>query len=649
MQHKTSLFNKGILLNNLKRFWWIGIVYLLVLLFDVPLKILMILGNNTEESKRCMRFIFHFRSEAQIFPMIAVPVITAVALFRYIQNKKSADMVHSLPIKRLKLYDNHIFTGVILLVIPVIITGLIALILKISLNLNDAEIYYTVRDILLWAGTTILFNVFIFLFSVLIGMLTGLSTAQGILTYIFLFLPFGLSILIIYNLRLFIYGFSTNHHTENQLESFSPLTRISNLHHKPINLTEILIYIVLCMILYTLARFIYSKRKSESASKAVAFSKLQPIFKYGITFCCMLVGGIYFGYMQNNIYWILFGYTAASLIGYYIAEIIINKSLKVFKNVKGYFVFAAVVVLVLLGINLDIAGYKKRIPDLDAIENIYFANYFYDYDLNYESKNNTNFYIEKENIENIQKLHKKLIDDSSYLAHSPNSYDSICLAYNLKNGKQIKREYLIPEDMYAEYLKPIYESLEYKKMHCDILSINHTSVDKIRINTCELSKEVSITSPSEIKEAIAILKNEKINETYEEMQDERRDWANIDILLNNDERIDLSWKKSYMEFEEWLAKKDYIKNARVIPDDIDYIVVEEESSDISTSNSKVTIYKVKKRFEIHDKDKIEICLRSYTWRHRGEYIIGFYTKDNRGFYASFDKKHIPDFIDEYFK
>jgi DNA-binding NarL/FixJ family response regulator len=43
-----------------------------------------------------------------------------------------------------------------------------------------------------------------------------------------------------------------------------------------------------------LALFFYKKRKLEAASEPIAFLRLRDIFKYGATFCTMMVGGMYF-------------------------------------------------------------------------------------------------------------------------------------------------------------------------------------------------------------------------------------------------------------------------------------------------------------------------------------------------------------------
>ena len=51
MKLKISCFNKGVLRNDIKRFGWIGICYLIFLLFEVPFKILTINASNAAHSE----------------------------------------------------------------------------------------------------------------------------------------------------------------------------------------------------------------------------------------------------------------------------------------------------------------------------------------------------------------------------------------------------------------------------------------------------------------------------------------------------------------------------------------------------------------------------------------------------------------------
>ncbi|MBW9145419.1 ABC transporter permease [Clostridium sp. CM027] len=648
MKLKTSCFNKGVLVNDIKRFGWIGICYTIFLLFEVPFKILMMNASNTAHPEYSSSMKDIFNNNILLMSTAVIPVLTAILLFRYIQNKKSVDMIHALPIKRVKLYDNHIFIGILLLVLPVIITALSSLLLKESLNLNTANIHFTVNNVMFWAGLTILFNIVIFLSSVLVGMFTGLSTAQGILTYIFLFLPLGLTALISYNLDFFIYGIASNYYINNSIEFFSPITRF--LTNTPMTSMEIFIYIILCIILYLVARFAYHKRNLEAASNVVAFKHLQPVFKYGITFCCMLVGGTYFKSGGYDIRFIILGYVIGSVIGYIIAEIIITKSLRIFRNIKGYFMYAGIIALLALVINSDIIGYEKRIPTIENIDSIVIDNGFY-YTTSLKEDNPISAYHEIQTLNNIVKLHSKLITDKKTLKYASNTNKQFDILYNLKNGKQIKRQYNIPQDEYGKYLKPIYESKEYKEFHNSILNTDYKSIDKISINSRYKNNGITIANQTKIKEATDILKNEALNETYESIIDSRDSWASIDILLSNDERINLSWKKSYKEFENWLKQNGYYSKARILPEDIDYAIIEKRNPSnphggINLSDETVNV----KRLKITDKTKLETCLTNYSQNVEGQYALGLHMKNGDDItYLNIETAYVPDFVREYFK
>ena len=105
MKLKTSFINRGILLNDLKRFSWIGAGYLLALLAIVPLKIFMLYSRTqdlrTNDTTAYLRiFQFDYYSPIQILVLIVVPVLTGLLLFRYLQDSRAADMAHALPVRR---------------------------------------------------------------------------------------------------------------------------------------------------------------------------------------------------------------------------------------------------------------------------------------------------------------------------------------------------------------------------------------------------------------------------------------------------------------------------------------------------------------------------------------------------------------------
>ncbi|CAH2214217.1 DUF6449 domain-containing protein [Tepidibacter aestuarii] len=678
MKLKTSFFNRGVIFNDIKRFSWVGVVYLLGLLLTIPMGMLMInseVENYGYYRENPIKRIFDFETGQSIILIGVIPIILGILLFRYMHVKKSSDMIHSLPIKRGNLYNSHIFVGILLLIIPVVITTIACVILNSTLSYNGyyKDIVYTV-DILRWGGITIILSILIFMFTVLVGMITGISAAQGVLTYIFLFLPIGLTGLIVYNTGIFIYGFDGDSYLRGDLFKLSPLSIAPLVPNEDLmSVKAMLIYIVSFVIIYIVSKILYNKRNLESASQSIAFRSFKPIFKYGVTFCTMLLGGLYFAGSRNNIHWVLCWYIIMSVIGYFTAEIIIKKSLRVFKNVKGYCIYAGIIILLLLGMKFDIIGYEKYVPELGKVEGIYLDNSFYRLNDSEEKR----LYYDEDNWNSIQQFHKEIINNKDKNLDTDNTNQAVAIAYKLKSGREVRRRYYILKEDYIKYLKPIYESKEYKEINNRIFEANYSDIEKITIRPVENSNKVtSITDQEDIKECLAILKDEISNQKYEDMTDKKVDWADINISLIEDKNkkeddedwiegkydnsINLRWDKSFVKFEKWLEEKGYIKNSRITPEEIAYATVEIKKDKDDTHIDQYDRYmnhdnKNIKRLDIFDNDKIEICLKNYENEyHRldsnAKYIIGFYSEDKNNIaYGSFDEDSAPDFIKEFFK
>ncbi|MBC2580731.1 DUF6449 domain-containing protein [Clostridium sp. DJ247] len=678
MKSKTSFFSKGIILDDIRRFGWISIVHALALFFVVPLKILMLHSseqvNKEIISKEIIKNMFYLTyTQFQSFLIIIVPVLLGIFLFRYMQVKTSTDMIHSLPVKRSVLYRSHVAVGIISLIIPVVVIAIISIFLNKTLDLGQ---YYRIYDVVQWCGITILFNLVFFFVSVLVGMIVGSSVLQGVLTYILLFLPIGLTLLVTESLNTFVYGFMNN--ISQDISRLSPIARIfqgfqdyHNINRK-ISITELIVYIVLCIIIYFLAEIIYNKRKMEAAAQSIAFKSLQYVFKYASSFCVMLLVGAYFKGTQGNIQWILFGFFIGSLIGYFAAEMIVKKSLWVFKSIKGYIVYAVVIIVVMQGIKFDVIGYESKIPNINEVQSIYFSEGFNEY----YQKFNMYIYSDKKDLQSIHDFHKQLIQDKTKNKGVSNKNKrSIVFQYTLKDGSKIQRGYYVSYDGYQKYFKPIYESNEYKSTTYDMLGVDVSDVEKITINPrLYVNKQAIIIKPEDIKEAMEVLKQDISNETYEDMSKNKADWADMTFIIQNDKlkkypRLNdeargnkeghLAWKKSYKLFEQWLNKKGYLENSRVLPKDIEYAVVEKVDNDKQWEEKRRTGEYINKNngksFEIKDKNQIETCLRNYEnlfakyGGNNGKYVIGFYSTDkNKMEYGTFDEDSAPDFIKAYF-
>ncbi|MGE8081161.1 DUF6449 domain-containing protein [Peribacillus loiseleuriae] len=655
MPSKTSWFNKEICMQIIRNMGWVSVVYFLGLVFAVPLKMLM-MHTNDEYTYYYQEIInpFSYLFEIQYGLMLIIPVILAIFLFSYLHMKDPADFLHSLPISRKVLFNHYVGMGIVFLTIPILFISCSVFILRSVLDLGG---FISIEEILIWTGITWLFTLFIFICAVFVGMMTGMSILQGILTYILLLFPTGILVLGAFNFKYFLHGFSYEYYLNAKVETYSPIFYGALFENKLMSIPAVLLFSGLIIVLYFASQWMYKKRHIEAASSAMAFRTIKPIFIYGVAFCAMLIGGMYFGETQNSTGWLIFGYFAGSLLGYFAAKMIIEKSWRVFGKFKGYLLFAGSVGLLLLLFQIDFTGFEKKIPELSEIKQVYIGNSVYGYqdsDLGH-----VRYLKKKENIQDILALHKALINEEMETRIENKLYDNIFILYKLDNGKKVVRQYKVPEkNNLSPLLKPIYESKEYKEMIYPVLSLDETKVDKIEVISNGLvNKSASITEQKQILESIAALREDLRSETYEEMTDESQSYSIIELLLNNDDRIRLGWMPDYENFESWLTQNNMIENARVTAEDLSQVWIaprkDIDQGLLRAYNSDEIIKEFKSKnsvLKVEDKREMEMVLKNSTWSSDGDYVILFvYKNGNNVEIMDLIKNKMPEFIKVHFE
>ncbi|QNU05806.1 DUF6449 domain-containing protein [Peribacillus butanolivorans] len=383
---------------------------------------------------------------------------------------------------------------------------------------------------------------------------------------------------------------------------------------------------------------------------------IKPLFKFGLTISMMLFTGFYFSETTGKLGWIFFGYIVGSLIGYYLGEIVLQKTWRIRVNLKGFVSFAAVIILLAVILKLDPVHYESKVPDIKMINQIYIGNnpllYYED-----DSSNGEFTYLkEKENIEALRLLHQQIIEKGKKaFIGDLNINHSVFLMYELKNGKRIAREYHLQNyDSYLPLLAKIYESSEYKKNVNELLNVSTEDVSKINITASgELDKSVNITDGQELKEAVQALSEDLKNQSLAQMTNSIGDYASIDILLKNNNIIYLNWDSSYTQFSNWMEQTGQAKEARLTADEISYILVAKTDPQIFNSISKSElvqrIEKQSNRLKLDQTSEIESAIDTAQINWGGDYLAAFYYKDSRNIdIKSFSGDHVPGFILEHF-
>ncbi|MGK9181609.1 hypothetical protein KXS12_05060 [Priestia filamentosa] len=655
MRQKTSLFNKGIFVQDLRSVGWIGIVYFLLLVAVGPLQTLL----KIEEYRKTVlepqyymqsRVINFFELDsAHVLLTFTVPVVLSIFLFRYLHTKMAANYIHSLPMKRSTLFHQRMLTGSLLLLLPLVIDTFIMFGIGQGYDLGTA---YSFKSLSLWFVTLLLFNLFVFAGSTFVAMFTGMSLLQGALTYIMFILPIGIFTIILQYEDLFLFGFSSELVQSGYSSKIFPIERMANITDGPLSLLEWCIYILVTVFFYNVALLIYRHRKTEAATQAIVVRPLRPVFKYGVTTCFMLVGGVYFWSNQDDIKWLIVGLIIGSLIGYIIGSMILEKTWRIFSKWKGYIGFAIAAFIIMFTLNLDVFGYENHVPKSNEIKRVYISSEYVDIETLLANDNEFNRYIEesikngefnseaearryykreffknKNDINNVIKLHKSIINDKEKLQSLHKSRDNMVIfVYELKDGSHVMRQYSLPNHKYENVYKPIVESDEYKENLYPVLSLKENEVQQIILTNGIgfMEKQEVISDSNGVKELFNLMKQDARAQTYGDIIRGKGMLINVEFITGKDrmrtDQIPLTFTKTI----KWL--KEHHLYDKVVPkaDEFDYVVVKKYN--INGSHEEIASTE-----EITDKNKINQLIKLSSDKGL-EYSIDFVSKNGHSNY-----------------
>ncbi len=600
---------------------------------------------------------FSYLYEIQYVMMLVVPLLLSIFLFSYLHNKQAADFIHSLPVKRSRLFNQYIMMGVMLYIVPVLFNGILVLVLRSTLSLQE---FITINEVFSWMGVTILFGLFIFFSGVLVATITGIAVFQGVLTTIFLLFPTGIFMLVVYSLKYFLNGFAYDYYLSAKVYEYSPILYASNLGHKNLGTQAAWMFGIAIIVFYGLALWLYQKRNIESASQALAYPILRPIFTYGVAFCFMLTGGLYFGESENSAGWLMFGYFFGSLIGYFVARSVIEKTWRVFNfgEWKRYSVFL-VAIAVLYGLFLiDFTGFEKKVPPLSEVEKVYMGDNVQAY-MEGTEHGKLSLLSSKESIENVIALHKEVAKLDPIKQSNYQYYSNKFFIYEMKNGDRFVRQYRVEDSRnLAAYNKPIYESKEYKEMQYPILKVNTDKVDKITIMpNGPVDKRLNVTEGPKIEAVLDALKNDMYGMTYENMTSNIEPSSNIELLLSNGKRVYTDMYPYFEELQSLLKKQGELDKAIITADDIEEIFIlpndqvsKDERGYFEYEEVQKQIIKHGSALKITDKDPINECLTLDNWDlEKGPYLLLYRYKGKENYEVkAISEEYAPEFIKNHF-
>lgn len=449
MKSKISLFNKGVALNLLKRYWPLWVGYFVLLLLVTPAA----LSGRVDRlaSGEMLNYTLLNTGADVVYISMAVGVLAAMAMFNYLYSTKSCGMMNMLPLRRETMFLTAFLTGLVPLLVADVLVMLIT-----AVFYGGRLVYF--KTLLLWLAMAVMGNISFYGFAVFCAVLTGNLVVLPVLYLVLNLTVYVAERAVRYLLSAFVYGMNASSCT---LLVLSPIMELLNsLSVMPVNYIDaegmvqvvanvyqvsglgvLGIYCAAGLVCAALALLIYRRRQMERATDVVAVPVLKPVFKYCMAFgsAVVLAYVLYSWLVPGNVsgmaaaLLVLAMLLAGAVIGYYAAEMLMQKTLKVFPGKwKGCLVTCLILAVLTMAWEFDLFGYERRIPEVDQVASAWLL------------QNNTEL-TEPENIQALTKLHQSLVDNKAENESADEQY-TVTIRYMLKNGGTLIRRYPIRYD-----------------------------------------------------------------------------------------------------------------------------------------------------------------------------------------------------------
>lgn len=379
MRSGTSLFNWPVFKKTALRYWPVWGAYSVIWLVALPLQGMMML--QLEAQARPGLTDGYMRRFAQSVPEMAYMamvlalvfgVLAAMAVCSHLYNARSANFFGSLPVRREGLFATHYLAGLAFLVVPN------AAIFLLTLLIEAIGGTVLLPGLGFWLAVACGECFFFYSLAVFCGMFTGHILALPAFYGIFNVLTWALCVLASAVFDRFYYGFS----------GFGPWMQILVGWLTPVmklgsgvmgwyadglfqtrGLDSAAAYAGAALLLAGASFLLYRARRLESAGDVVSVKCMRPVFQYGVAFCAGLAFGMATtSFLGGHEPTLMISILVWGVAGYFAAQMLLDKSFRVFKKWKGGLAVAGAFTALFLVVGFDLTGFETWVPSPDQVD-----------------------------------------------------------------------------------------------------------------------------------------------------------------------------------------------------------------------------------------------------------------------------------------
>lgn len=419
--------------------------------------------------RECSNIIFGVYLTAA--PLVGMAVFSALLGYMYLYNRQKVDFYEAQCIKRGFRWWNIYFNGILIVVIPYVLSAFIGYAFMSLIGYTDMKVF---SAMCISIARSILLYLSVYSVAVLSAMLCGnlLIALMGSIVLLSLASNLKLVFTGLSSLLYVTYSSATPHY--NGLLSDFSLSPVENflVNNTVSNLSNVFITIVITLISYLTFRI----RRNEMAGATIAYKKARVIIKIVLAATWSInVTWFYLLTIENRrSFPTLIFITAVIIVNSMLISVILEAILSLnirtcLKNFSHSFAVIAITLIIFFGMYTDITGYDRFIPAPPSVESyaLLRGGYFNYFDetgaiLSSETYKNQNMKItDKDSMDELAKIATANTLSLKKSGDLINGYE-VTVIYRLRNGKSIPRRLIIPYDVDSSLMDRIISSDEYK-------------------------------------------------------------------------------------------------------------------------------------------------------------------------------------------
>ena len=495
----SEMIKSALLKEQLKRFWAISVLGILVYVFFVLFPLYSAVSNeNHNQVNRQLSDILNFGHLGIIFLQLITPLVAVFCVKGYFTGKNPATFFYALPLSKRQLFFTNTLAGVILCVIPLVVLslGLLAPIEFYDVNRSmatpqafdwhqhmfppvlfpggvvDGGVINTPAAVGIFFLRALTITLFYFGLFWLAFSLSGHGVVAVLLSGALPLLVVMLPTIFGGVAQAYVFGYVYN---EDLFQALATLTTpaLWGALRSPETAGQLVAafanYIVLGAAIYIGAYFVSQIRKPERTGNSVVFVPVKNACIFILSLGAMLIIGALLWNLNFGL-WLYVGFVIGFSLGYIIAQMIAEKTFNVVDKMKQLPVFGAVAVglylVTLVFTQFGMGGYVNHQPARNEIVGVHVGwrnLQWYD-----PERDQYTFTGDPAAIEGTLQVHRNILDNRSSLHAIPAMHNSRffyerygsanarwesswLFNYLLADGSVMTRLYSIPFD----YMEPL--------------------------------------------------------------------------------------------------------------------------------------------------------------------------------------------------